>query len=123
MISCEIVMEIVKEHNLNITEKHDDYVVCSYKNVEVCRMAWRTKSLFSFIHDYVKVSVDIFVEDIMESDISIYWGGTSFFDISNDNDRTIFCERLKKLCENIDKAKIIAKQMTSASKIAIIEGE
>ena len=36
---------------------------------------------------------------------------------------TEFVNRLKKLCENIDKAITVSKQMTSASKIAVIEGE
>lgn len=86
-------------------------------------MSWSPDKLSS-VHDFVKVSTEIiFKEDKIDNDVKIYWGGTTFMDISDGKWLTEFVNRLKKLCENIDKAITVSKQMTSASKIAVIEGE
>ena len=123
MISKEKVMQIANELNLTMVTEDVHYAGFKYKNVEVCLMSWNPDKL-SFVHEFVKVSTEvIFSEDKIDSDVSIYWGGTTFIDISDEGKFTDFLNRLKQLCANIDKAIIVSKQMTSASKKAVIEGE
>lgn len=86
-------------------------------------MSWNPDKL-SFIHQFVNVTTEVlFKENQINSDVNIYWGGTDFLDISDQKTFTDFVNRLKQLCDNIDKAIIISKQMTLASKIAVIKGE
>ena len=123
MISKETVMRIANVLNLTILKENEHYAVFNYKNVEVCLMSWNPDKL-SYIHSFVKVSSEIiFQADKIDSDVHIYWGGTDFMDISDGKWLTEFTNRLKQLCDNIDKATKASKQMTSASKIAVIEGE
>lgn len=123
MISKETVMQLANVLNLTILKENENYAVFNYKNIEVCLMSWSPDKL-SYVHQFVKVSSEIiFQADKIDSDVKIYWGGTDFMDISDGKILTEFVNRLKKLCENIDKAIKVSKQMTSASKIAVIEGE
>ena len=123
MISKETVMKIANELNLTLLKENEHYAVFNYKNIEVCLMSWNPDKL-SYIHKFVKVSTEVlFQEDKINSDVNIYWGGTDFIDISDGKILTEFVNRLKKLCENIDKAIMVSKQMTLASKIAVIKGE
>ena len=123
MINKETVMRIANVLNLTILKENEHYAVFNYKNVEVCLMSWNPDKL-SYIHQFVNVSSEIlFKEDKISSDVNIYWGGTDFMDISDGKTLTEFVNRLKQLCNNIDKAIMVSKQMTSASKIAVIEGE
>lgn len=123
MINKETVMQLANVLNLTILKENENYAVFNYKNIEVCLMSWSPDKL-SNVHQFVKVSTEVlFKEDKIDSDVHIYWGGTDFMDISDGKTLTEFVNRLKKLCENIDKAIKVSKQMTSASKIAVIEGE
>lgn len=123
MISKETVMQLANVLNLTIFQENEHYAVFNYKNNEVCLMSWSSDKL-SYVHDFVKVSTEIiFKEDKIDYDVKIYWGGTTFMDISDGKWLTEFTNRLKQLCDNIDKAIMVSKQMTSASKIAVIEGE
>jgi hypothetical protein len=123
MISKETVMQLANVLNLTILKENEKYAVFNYKNIEVCLMSWSPDKL-SYVHQFVKVSTEVlFNEDKIDYDVKIYWGGTNFMDISDEKTLTEFVNRLKKLCENIDKAIKVSKQMTSASKIAVIEGE
>ena len=123
MINKETVMKIANELNLTVLKENENYAVFNYKNIEVCLMSWNPDKL-SYIHQFVKVSTEVlFKEDKIDSDVHIYWGGTDFMDIYDGKWLTEFVNRLKKLCENIDKAIKVSKQMTTASKIAVIEGE
>ena len=123
MINKEDVMKLANVLNLTIHKENEHYAVFKYKNVEVCLMSWNSDKL-SYIHQFVNVSSDIiFKEDEINSAVNIYWGGTDFIDISDGKLFTEFVNRLKKLCENIDKAIMVSKQMTLASKIAVIKGE
>ena len=123
MISKETVMQLANVLNLTIHKENEHYAVFKYKNVEVCLMSWNSDKL-SYIHQFVNVSSEIlFKEDKISSDVNIYWGGTDFMDISDGKTLTEFVNRLKQLCANIDKAIMVSKQMTLASKIAVIEGE
>ena len=123
MISKEIVMKLANELNLTMITEDVHYAGFKYKNVEVCLMSWNPDKL-SFVHDFVKVSTEVmFSGDKIDTDVAIYWGGTSFIDISDEGKFSDYINRLKQLCANIDKAIIVYKQMTSASKKAVIEGE
>ena len=123
MINKDVVMRIANVLNLTILKENEHYAVFKYKNVEVCLMSWNPDKL-SYIHQFVNVSSDIiFKEDEINSAVNIYWGGTDFIDISDGKIFTEFVNRLKKICENIDKAIMVSKQMTLASKIAVIKGE
>jgi hypothetical protein len=124
MISYEDVMKIANENNLTLLRKKEHYAVYSYQNVEVCAISWNPDKL-SWVHNFVTVSTEVlFQEDKINSNVKIYWGGTTFIDIITKKEHfKDFCEKLKKLCENIDKAVIVFKQMNTASKIAVIEGE
>ena len=123
MINKDVVMRIANVLNLTILKETEHYAIFNYKNIEVCLMSWNPDKL-SYIHQFVNVSSDIiFKEDEINSAVNIYWGGTDFIDISDGKLFTEFVNRLKKLCENIDKAIMVSKQMTLASKIAVIKGE
>lgn len=123
MINKDAVMKLANELNLTVKKENEHYAVFNYKNIEVCLMSWNPDKL-SFIHQFVNVSTEVyFKEDQINSDVNIYWGGTDFLDISDEKTMTKFVNRLKQLCVNIDKATIISKQMTLASKIAVIKGE
>lgn len=123
MISKETVMQLANVLNLTIHKENEHYAVFNYKNIEVCLMSWNPDKL-SYIHQFVNVSTEVlFKEDKIDSDVHIYWGGTDFMDISDGKTLTEFVNRLKQLCNNIDKAIIVSKQMTLASKIAVIKGE
>lgn len=123
MINKDVVMRIANVLNLTILKETEHYAIFNYKNIEVCLMSWNPDKL-SYIHQFVNVSSDIiFKEDEINSAVNIYWGGTDFIDISDGKIFTEFVNRLKKLCENIDKAIMVSKQMTLASKIAVIKGE
>lgn len=124
MISYEDVMKIAKENNLTLLRKKEHYAVYSYQNIEVCAMSWGPDRL-SWVHDNIQVQTLIwFKNDSVTSDVKIYWDGTTFLDIITKEEHfKVFCKKLKKLCENIDKATVVYKQMNTASKIAVIEGE
>ena len=123
MINKDDVMKLANVLNLTILKENENYAVFNYKNIEVCLMSWNPDKL-SYVHQFVKVSTEIlFKEDKIDSDVHIYWDGTDFMDISDGKTLTEFVNRLKQLCNNIDKATIVSKQMTLASKIAVIKGE
>ena len=123
MINKDDVMKLANVLNLTILKENENYAVFNYKNIEVCLMSWNPDKL-SYVHQFVKVSTEIlFKEDKIDSDVHIYWGGTDFMNISDGKTLTEFVNRLKQLCNNIDKATIVSKQMTLASKIAVIKGE
>ena len=123
MINKETVMQLANVLNLTILKENENYAVFNYKNIEVCLMSWNPDKL-SYVHQFVKVSTEVlFKEDKIDSDVHIYWGGPDFMDISDGKIFTEFVNRLKQLCANIDKAIIVSKQLTLASKIAVIKGE
>lgn len=123
MINKDDAMKLANVLNLTIDKENEHYAVFKYKNIEVCLMSWNSDKL-SFIHQFVNVSTEVyFKEDKINSDVNVYWGGTDFMDISDEKTFTDFVNRLKQLCENIDKAIIVSKQMITASKLAVIKGE
>ena len=123
MINKDAVMKLANVLNLTVKKENEHYAVFNYKNIEVCLMSWNSDKL-SFIHQFVNVSTEVyFKEDKINSDVNIYWGGTDFIDINDEKTFKDYVNRLKQLCENIDKAIIVSKQMTLASKMAVIKGE